>query len=544
VTAANAYGESRGDLNVTVLTMDVPTPPRELDHEYGHLFINVNWKPPMEDFGLTVTGYKVYRQTEDRPFELVGVMEAGDRSFNDTHVMVGEPYRYRVTAINAMGESLPTPGMDAMVTVPPGAPTEVRAVAHERFVRITWEPPVFDGASPVLGYQFYLLTEGGEAVSIGGRNVVDVADVQLVFLHDVQYDGRVRGYVVTAHNIEGEGEASEPAYTTVFTVPGAPRGLKVEWGDGTLSLEWEGPESDGGTSVASFSIYRQAAGEDVPTKMVMVSLDTFSHVDDTVENGIEYTYTVTCTNLVGEGPHSSPVSGTPAGLPSAPEDVAAEGRDRSVMVTWSLPKWDGGREVSGFRVFIVKGGTSIDQVALVGSEDTGFLHEDLVNGEVYVYAVRAVTQVGDGDLSGMVEARPLGTPSGPLDIEAFWTGDHVLVTWDLPVDDGGSPVIGYMVRRTDWDEGNWTQVTDPTYADPAVEPGSTYVYTVHAYNSLGDGPVVQITFQVPNEEEPPVTPEAFEWTYLVLVVVVLALVIAALYVTLRRRDDDDDERRE
>ncbi|UCC92879.1 MAG: fibronectin type III domain-containing protein [Thermoplasmata archaeon] len=544
VTAANDYGESRGDLNVTVLTMDVPTPPRGLAYDYGQLFIHLSWNRPLEDFGLPVTGYRVYRQTEDRPFELIGMLEVGDRSFNDTHVMVGQLYRYRVTAINAMGESLPTPAMDAMVRVPPGSPKEVLAVAHEDFVRITWSPPMFDGASKLLGYQVYLLMDGDKTVTIGGKNVADMADAPLVFLHDVKYDGRIRGYVVTAFNAEGEGPFSDEAYTSIFQVPGAPKGLDVVWGDGTLTLEWSVPETDGGTAITSFTVYRQAEGESTPTRLVMVTMDTLGYLDDTVKNGVGYTYTVTATNLVGEGLNSAPVTGVPAGTADAPEHVAAEGEDGCVMVSWSPPAWDGGREVSGYRVFSIEDGTNAKEVARLGPEDTQFLHEDLVNGKVYVYAVRATTPVGDGELSGFVEARPTGRPSEPLDAQAFWTGDQVLVTWDVPSSDGGSPVMGFMVRRSDWDEGNWTRVTDPSFTDLLVEPGGTYNYTILAYNAVGEGPGAQVNMTVPLEEEPPVQPEAFEWTYLVLVVVVLALASAVAYMTLRKgRDDDDDGRK-
>jgi fibronectin type 3 domain-containing protein len=539
VTAVNDHGESLRDASVTVLTMAVPTPPRDPTHEYGKMFIHLSWKPPLEDFGLQVTEYRVFRQTEDGPSEIIGVMGASDLSFNDTHVMVGEPYQYHVTAVNARGESLPSETIDAMVMVPPGEPTDVEAVAHERFVRISWTRPDFDGASQLLGYQVYLVSEGGEAVSIGGKNVAGIADVQLVFLHDVQYDGRVRGYVITAFNAEGEGEPSHIAYTTVFTVPEAPRGLAVEWGDGTLSLGWMGPESNGGTDLTSFTIYRQATGESEPTKLVMVPLDTFAHIDDTVENGVEYIYTVTCTNLVGEGSHSTPVSGIPAGLSEAPISLAAEGRDGSVLVTWMPPDWDGGRPVTGYLLFTVVDGVNVKQIAQTGSDETEFIHDGLVNGEVYVYAVKAVTIVGESGISGLVEARPVGPPSEPLDIQAFWTGDHVVLTWDIPNTDGGTSILGYMVQRADRDGGNWTRVTDPTYTDPTAEPGTTYNYTIYGYNAAGDGPVAQLTFTVPRAEEPPVEPEAFEWTYLVLVVVVLALAVSFLYVTLRKGEDVD-----
>jgi fibronectin type 3 domain-containing protein len=498
----------------------------------------------LEDFGLSITEYRVYRQRSDEPPEVVGVMEASMFIFIDTEVMVGEGYQYYVTAVNAKGESLPSQVIHAMVMVPPGKPTAVEAVAYLQFVKITWAPPVFDGASPVLGYQLYLVGEGGEAIGIGGKNIVDIGEVQLAFLHDVQYDGIVRGYFVTAFNVEGEGEPSDTATTSVYDVPTDPRDLTVEWGDEVLSLGWQTPESNGGIEGIGFTVYRKAAGEDEPTKMVMVPISTLSFIDENVENGVEYTYTVTCTNIVGEGSHSSPVSGVPAGLPSEPQGVAAEGLDGSVRVSWQPPRWDGGRDIVGYLVYSVTDGTSLREIAQVGPDAGEFVEDGLANGQIYVFAVKAVTIVGSSDISGLTEARPLGPPSEPMDIQAFWMEDHLLLTWDVPEDDGGSPVLGYMLIREDWEGTNWTQVLDPTFRDLDVERGNTYNYTIYAYTGAGDGPVAKVTFTIPKEEEPPVEPEAIGWTYLVLLVVLLAISIAVLYNGLRKRAEVSEDRRE
>lgn len=535
LAALNEHGESRAWANVTLMTTAAPTQPRELEHSYGSMFVLLEWRRPSQDFGLPLTGYRVYRLEGEDPAQLIGMLDPSVREFNDTEVMLGTPYRYYVTALNARGEGPPSLVIDAMVMVPPGPPTGVSAVAEEHFVRVTWVPPVFDGASPLTGFRVYLVYGDGTAECIGGQNVGGLGDVQMAFLHDVPYDGVVHRYLVTAVNGEGESLPSEPAETTVYSLPAAPSGLEIEWGDGWLALLWQPPASDGGTGVRTFTVYRRAPGEDAMTPLVTLPYGTLTLEDGEVENGAEYEYRVTCTNMIGEGPASPTVSAVPAGLPDAPGGVSAEGHNASVRVTWSPPGWDGGRAVTGYRVYLVANDSAPSMLVQLEAGETEFVHDGLMNGRVYVYAVRALTIVGASEMSGMVDARPVGPPSTLVDISAFWAEDHVLLTWDRPFDDGGSPVMGYMLYREGQDGGDPVQVADPTWSDFEVEAGTSYNYTIYAYNAVGDGPSARVTVHVPAEEPPPVEPETVEWSYLALLAVLVALTVALVYMGLRRR---------
>jgi hypothetical protein len=205
------------------------------------------------------------------------------------------------------------------------------------------------------------------------------------------------------------------------------------------------------------------------------------------------------------------------------------------MISWSPPDWDGGRPVTGYHVYALVDGSEPQLLEQLGPGENVSLRRGLVNGEVYVFAVRTLTVVGASDLSQAVEARPVGLPAAPTGIEAFWVEGRVLVTWDPPSDDGGSPVLAYVVHRTDKDPSEALVTTGLTFVDPGVEPGTSYNYTVRVRTAVGDGPPLRVTFEVPAEEPPPVEPEALDWTYMVLVVVIVALAAALAYVGLRGR---------
>ena len=543
LTAANEFGESRRGVNVTLRTTDVPTPPLGLDHTYGDMFIRLTWGPPVDDFGLHVTDYEVYRQTGEGPVERIGQVTVPALNIVDDQVSIGVVYNYYVTARNAKGPSVASEVIEAMVMLPPDPPTDVKAMAMELFIRVTWSPPVFDGASTVLGYRVYLGGTETEALYLGGMSIEGADGPQLVFLHDVPYDNVVREYFVTAVNAEGESDPSEVVATMLYELPTAPRSLAIAWGDGQLSLEWQPPAADGGTPVISYSIYRRGADGVGYDHILTLPPGIHDHFDDTTDNGVEYAYRVTAINMIGESIPSQEVAAVPAGRPGVPLDVVAEGLDGAARVTWRSPGMDGGRAVEGYRVYAILEGINLKQLAEIGPDEMEFVQTGLVNGMVYIYAVRAFTEAGASELSDIVEARPVGLPSPPRDLEAKWMAGHIRLTWNRSQDDGGSSVQGYRLHRDDWEEANWTNVGDPVFLDHDVEPGKTYNYTVHAYTDVGSSPVSTITFTVPREEEPPVEPEVIKWSYVVLLVVLITIAAALVIVGRQRKDGDSDNRR-
>ncbi len=538
MTAVNDYGESRSFATVKLRTHDVPTPPRGLNHTYGDLFIRLTWEPPEDDMGLPVTGYIVYRGTGEDPMEAVGRAASPALAFVDDQVAVGTPYRYHVTAENAKGESGPTEAIDAMAKIPPGPPTAVEATATEHFIRITWSPPTFDGASTVLGYNVYLGETPDDSTCLGGLNLEGPGAPQLAFLHDVPYDGVVRHYFVTAVNAEGESGPSGVVATEVYQVPGAPGGLEVAWGDGDLSLCWTAPGFDGGTPIVRYTIYRSVEGGEGFLPLVMLPPDIHAYLDADTANGVEHAYRVTATNLAGESEPCAPASGVPAGPPGAPVDLVAAGGVRTVRLTWGPPSDDGGHPVAGYLVYRMMDGGEMVLIAEPDPGTTELEDADVEVGRVYTYRVKAVTDAGESAGSEVATAIPIGPPGEPLGLVALWMDGYVQLTWSAPLELGGSPITGYRVYRHDREQGNWTELpaTGLSYMDDDVSPGRTYNYTVWAINKAGEGPGGSVDLTVPlPPPEPPESPQSSLWSLLLMVVAICVLSAALLATTGRRR---------
>lgn len=68
--------------------------------------IDVSWDAPADDGGSPITGYRVERDAQTGPggwIEVTADTGSSSTTFNDSTVSSGESYRYRISAINALG---------------------------------------------------------------------------------------------------------------------------------------------------------------------------------------------------------------------------------------------------------------------------------------------------------------------------------------------------------------------------------------------------------------------------------------------------------
>ena len=88
----------------------------------------------------------------------------------------------------------------------PKEPLNVSLNADGNTVTVSWEPPAYDGGSEVSGYRIFV--NPGNVSQLVGANTLFYEANDLVY--DRQYE-----FVVAAVNGEGEGDSSQPVFTTV-----------------------------------------------------------------------------------------------------------------------------------------------------------------------------------------------------------------------------------------------------------------------------------------------------------------------------------------
>lgn len=68
------------------------------------------------------------------------------------------------------------------------------------------------------------------------------------------------------------------------------------------------------------------------------------------------------------------------------------------------------------------------------------------------------------------------------------TPESVTLVWTAPEDDGGSPVIEYVIEKRDMKRNTWTKVdttSELTCRVPKLVEGNEYLFRVSATNELG-----------------------------------------------------------
>jgi Fibronectin type III domain len=180
---------------------------------------------------------------------------------------------------------------------------------------------------------------------------------------------------------------------TAVTVPDPPTGVIAEAGDRQATVKFKAPASTGGSPIAQYTVTSNpdsVKAEGVTSPIVVTRL----------QNGVDYTFTVHATNIVGDGKESDPsVKVTPATTPDAPTITSVTPGNQQVAIAFTAPASTGGSQITGYTATSTPGGKT-------ASQDTSpIVMTGLQNGIQYTFTVHATNAVGDS---------PESSPSDPV----------------------------------------------------------------------------------------------------------------------------------
>jgi hypothetical protein len=194
----------------------------------------------------------------------------------------------------------------------PSAPQGLAATAGNQTVQLSWSAPTSNGGAAVTSYNIYRgTTPGGESGAPVASGVTTTSFTDFPLTNGITYY-----YTVAAINSVGLGPQSGEANATPrATAPSAPTGLAASAGDGKVTLSWTAPNSDGGSPITGYNVYRSATPGGEGTTVYDTAASN-NYTDTAVTNGTTYYYTVAAVNAVAPGPQSGEASATPK-VPSA-----------------------------------------------------------------------------------------------------------------------------------------------------------------------------------------------------------------------------------
>ncbi|MGA1848086.1 MAG: fibronectin type III domain-containing protein [Thermoplasmatota archaeon] len=487
-----------------------PSPPNYVDPHQRDGYIELEWKRSENDGGYPITEYQVFRQEPGGQMRKAGIFQVTEPTdvtsglylFEDHDVTVGLEYEYYIKAVNEIGTSGLSEPINVQVVSSPSPPRNLRATYGYDWINLTWDPPLQKGALPVLEYR--IIPHSHSYIFVDGN----------LTYHNITMDRPdLLNLTVSALNAIGRSEESDYLLVRCGAVPEAPRITLSEVEFGSIHLDFLRMD-DRGYPTIRFLIYRNST---LGQNITFIDADTYplrfyytyKFYDDQIEHGVEYTYTVTAVNELGESAHSNSFTAVSRRSPDPITNLTATPGDGHIDLAWDPPLFDGGGEIIEFRIKRRSGGDTFDDFTVPGN--TIFYRDGLVqNGYTYQYWVTAVNIEGDSFQSSPSSARPLGAPATPGNFKARLLDGRIELEWNPTTDRGGAPFIDYVLQKLDLD-GSWLELlngSERSHVDWDIENGSSYHYRVFCYNDLwASDPTEEIIIEVPpkEDEEPSVT---------------------------------------
>ncbi|MFE5309977.1 Ig-like domain-containing protein [Isoptericola sp. NPDC056605] len=221
--------------------------------------------------------------------------------------------------------------------------------------------------------------------------------------------------------------------------PSAPTVEEVR--SGTVVLSWEQP-NDNGAPITGYTLH----ASDGKTQECATTTCTF----DGLTNNVEYTFTVTATNDVGESdPSAASEMARPDEKPDPPAAPTLTFGDQQLTVDWTNKTYTDRSPIECVNLEISPAPTSgaIQQQCVTGGT---YVWEGLTNGTPYTVRLQAVNAAPDPSDWGDTSApeTPAGPPAAPAAPSATRVdtalGGQTTVSWQQP-DTNGAPIEMYYL---------------------------------------------------------------------------------------------------
>lgn len=404
----------------------------------------------------------------------------------------GKSYTVTVVATNAAGSDTDTATGSTSVVAPSAASVTIDS-ATSSSISASWSAT---GAG--VTYRATIAANDGGAV--GGGAVGPGSAATSTTFTGLDPD---EGYTVTVVATNATGSDTDTATgTTPFGTAGAPTGVAstISGSNGSdVTVTWSAPVVTGG-GLGNYTV-RLSNNQSLTAAPGATSV-TFT----SVAPGATVTATVQASNggggVGGISPDSNEVrtSTVPGQVSNVVAVWAGEGNINSVDVTWSAPTFDGDTagQVSLTGYSITVSPALAAAITDVAAGQTSVTIGGMEQGTSYVVTIRAKNPIGSSAARSSSAVLVPTTPGTVTDLAVQQSppfSKGVVLTWALPLEDGGSPITGYSIVV----DGRAPLVVGPaiTTASFADLPVGEHTFTIRAITAAGLGAVVSSpTFEV------------------------------------------------
>ena len=518
IKATNSAGDSLdSDPSSSIITFNLPGVPTGLSATSSTGAILLSWTAPANTGGTPITGYNIYdasgniynSSTNAFVSDTGLITTTSNLTINITGLTDGSTYTFSIKAVNLAG--LSSAVSFASITLGlPTAPLNFSGVSGNTQIIFSWQVPSSNGGSPITGYQ--IADSSGNIVYDGTGNIAITTTITGLT------NGTSYIYKISALNSRGASSYSAPI-TVIAGLPATPIGFSAVAGDKSVTLSWSASSGNGSSIVGyrvflSSGVLYEANGTTVFTPAGPLYDSSGALVVDTstvysttsgltitlssnFNNGVQYTFAVYGANTYGQSSLPTFVSVTP-GLPDTPSNLTASTGNSFVALSWTAPS--SGLTPSSYLISY--------STTSISSSSTNAIINGLTNGSPYTFKVNSVNANGNSVNYVSISATPFTTPGVPVNIILSSTNTTGTISWQAPVSDGGSSILGYKIYDSSGNiydtSGNVVAdtgsiyTTNPstfTYTINGLTVNQTYIFNLKASNAAGNSIASALTIK-------------------------------------------------
>jgi hypothetical protein len=477
--------------------MTAPSPPRSPTATPRNTAVRLTWLRPSSNGGAKINKYRLQRATRSTgPWKTIAKPTV--RRYRATGLNNGRRYYFRVAAHNAAGWSTPSMVVSAVPRTVPTAPRSPTATPGNTTVKLTWQRPSSNGGAAINKYAVQRARVGGAWKTVAYPTTRYHTASGLT-------NGKRYYFRIRAHNTAGWGPYSTTVNAVPRTVPSAPLSVTASPGKEMVALSWSKPLSTGGAKIYEYRVQKATNGgpwEDIAPDSTALGYDAKG-----LTTADTYSFRVRAHNAAGWSAPSTALQAVPYGVPRVPLNASASVFNDQLTITWSAPTYDGGKPITKYYIYAASSANG--PYTHVGTADPPSLkyvynvHQVDLGRTVY-YRIVAENAFGIGPPNQIAVKIPAKVPGAPATCNAVQLGgdgsDTARITWNLPVSDGGTPILFYKIEVYEFNGPKVmeTYVWSPTTSyDASPLPVGDFVgYTafITAYNKVGSGPACFWTF--------------------------------------------------
>src|SRR5207245_2437165 len=235
------------------------------------------------------------------------------------------------------------------------------------------------------------------------------------------------------------------ASSLATAMPSAPQNLQATAGTGNVTLSWQAPSNNGGSPITNYKIYRSSSSG---TEGLLVTIGNLTSYTNTgLASGHTYFYKVTAVNGIGTSPQSNEASATTLTMPSAPQNLQATAGAGNVTLSWQAPSSNGGSPITNYKIYRSSSSGTEGLLITIGNL-TSYTNTVLSSVHTYFYKAAALHDILTNSQSNEASATTLTMPSAPQNLQATAGTGNVTLSWQAPLNNGGSPITNYKIYRS------------------------------------------------------------------------------------------------